>query len=73
MIRWIACVFGIVAATIHASAVISLQWLGWLICLVSISLWLFIALKDKDKARATMQFYFLIISIIAVYNWLKYI
>jgi len=71
MIRWIACIFGIAAATIHASAIISIQWLGWLICVGSISLWLYIAYKDEDKARVVQQLYFLIIAIIAVYNWFK--
>jgi len=73
MIRWIAMFFGITAATIHASAIISLQWLGWVICLISISLWLYIAIIDKDKARSIQQIYFLLIAIIAVYNWLKHV
>lgn len=73
MIRWIAMIFGITAATIHASAIISLQWLGWLICIGSISMWLYIAIIDKDKARAIQQLYFLIIAMVAVYNWFKYV
>jgi len=73
MIRWIACLLGMIAATIHASAIISLQWLGWIICLFSISTWLYIAIQDKDKARSLQQSYFLLLSLIAIYNWLKHV
>jgi hypothetical protein len=73
MIRWVAASFGITAATIHATAIINIQWLGWIVCLISISLWYYIAILDKDRARQTQQIYFLIIALIAVYNWLKYI
>lgn len=73
MIRWVAAGFGITAATIHATAIISIQWLGWIICLASISLWYYIAILDKDRARQTQQIYFLIIAVIAVYNWLKHV
>jgi predicted nucleic acid-binding Zn ribbon protein len=44
-----------------------------LICLASISLWYYIAILDKDTARQTQQIYFLIIALIAVYNWLKHV
>jgi len=31
-----------------------------------------ISLKDKDRARTTTQAFFLVLSSIAIYNWLQY-
>jgi len=73
MIRWVAAGFGITAATMHATAIISIQWIAWIICLASISLWYYIAILDKDRARQTQQIYFMFIALIAVYNWIKHV
>jgi len=69
--RWIAAVFFMTSGIIQASAIISLQWFSWVITLVAIVLTIRISLKDKDKARMTTQIFFLILSFIAIYNWIK--
>jgi hypothetical protein len=70
--RWTAAVFFMISGVIQASAIIVLQWFSWVITLVAIVLTIKISLKDKDRARTTTQVFFLVLSIIAIYNWLQY-
>jgi hypothetical protein len=70
--RWIAAVFFMTSGIIQASAIINLQWFSWIITLVAIILTIRISLKDKDRARTTTQVFFLILSVIAIYNWVQH-
>jgi nicotinamide riboside transporter PnuC len=70
--RWIAAVFFMVSGVIQASAIINLQWFSWIITLIAIILTIRISLKDKDKARTTTQIFFLVLSTIAIYNWVQH-
>ena len=70
--RWTAAVFFMVSGGIQASAIIALQWFSWIITMIALVLTIRISLKDKDRARTTTQAFFLVLSSIAIYNWLKY-
>ena len=70
--RWIAAVFFMISGIIQASAIIALQWFSWVVTLVAIALTIRISLKDKDRARTTTQVFFLVLSTIAIYNWLQH-
>jgi len=70
--RWTAAIFFMISGVIQASAIIVLQWFSWVITLVAIVLTIKISLKDKDRARTTTQVFFLVLSTIAIYNWLQY-
>jgi hypothetical protein len=70
--RWTAAIFFMVSGVIQASAIIALQWFSWIITMIAIVLTIKISLKDKDRARTTTQVFFLVLSTIAIYNWLQY-
>ena len=70
--RWTAAVFFMVSGAIQASAIIALQWFSWIITMIALVLTIKISLKDKYRARTTTQAFFLVLSSIAIYNWLQY-
>jgi hypothetical protein len=70
--RWTAAIFFMVSGAIQASAIIALQWFSWIITMIALVLTIRISLKDKDRARTTTQVFFLVLSTIAIYNWLQY-
>lgn len=70
--RWIAAILFMLSGVIQASAIIPLQWTSWILQFIAINLTIRISLKDKDRARTTTQVFFLLLSIIAIYNWVQH-
>ena len=71
-IRWTAASFSISGSVMQALAIIKLQWVAWILLMISVLLWSYIAYTDKDKARLTQQIVFLLLSILAIYNWFQH-
>lgn len=71
-LRWIAASFSISGSVMQAMAIIRLQWVAWILLMISVLLWSYIAYTDKDKARLTQQIVFLFLSALAIYNWFKH-
>lgn len=70
--RWIAAVFGILAALLIGSAVIEYQAWGWSLAFISSSCWLYAASVDLDKPRALMNCFYVIWCLIAIINWIRF-
>jgi hypothetical protein len=72
ILRWIAAVFGVLAALFTGSAIIEYQAWGWFFAIISSSCWFFAASVDSDKPRILMNMFYVVWSIIAVFNWIKF-
>jgi hypothetical protein len=72
ILRWTAAVFGVFAALFTGSAVIEYQAWGWTFAVISSSCWLYAASVDLDKPRALMNMFYVVWSIIAIFNWIKF-
>ena len=71
--RWIATLFFISSGVIQALAIIPLQWFSFLLNIIGLTFTIRISMKDKDNARLTNTVFFLFLSAIALWNWLKYV
>jgi len=69
-IRWIGFLIAMCSVWILSGANISTQWLGWAFGVFGCSIWVYIAIKDKDVPRTLMEIMYLVMSVRAVYNWL---
>ena len=67
--RWLGFILAIVAAFILSDANVTTQWIGWSIACVSCSIWIFMAIKDKDTPRGRMEFMYLLLGLRAIWNW----
>lgn len=72
ILRWSAAVFGVLSAIFTGSAVIQYQAWGWSFAIISSSCWLYAATIDLDKPRVLQNMFFVVWSMIAVYNWIKF-
>jgi len=70
--KWFAASINIGASLLQASAILSLQWFAWLLLIISVICWSYVAYKEKDFARLTQQTVFITIASIALYNWFKF-
>ena len=68
--RWIGFVLAIVAAFILSNADVETQWLGWTIASVSCTIWIYMAIKDKDTPRGLMELMYLLLGLRAIWNWI---
>ena len=72
-IKWLAASLNITASIIQATAIVTLQWIAWIFLILSVTIWGYVAYKEKDFARLTQQTVFIIIASVALYNWLKHV
>jgi hypothetical protein len=70
--RWTAAICGVFAALFTGSAVIEYQAWGWTFAVISSSCWFYAASVDLDKPRALMNMFYVVWSIIAIFNWVKF-
>jgi len=68
--RWIGFFIAMTSVWILSNANISTQWVGWVLSMISCSMWVYFGWKDRDWPRMLMEFMYLIMSMRAVYNWL---
>jgi hypothetical protein len=68
--RWIGFGLAMMSVFILSSANISTQWVGWLLSVVSCTMWVYFGYKDRDWARTLMELMYLVMSMRATYNWL---
>lgn len=68
--RWIGFILAIVAAFILSNADVETQWLGWTIASVSCTIWIYMAIKDKDTPRGLMELMYLLLGLRAIWNWI---
>ena len=69
-LRWIGFILAFIGVFILSDANITTQVYGWLISILSCSIWVYIGYKDKDIARTCMELMYLIVAIRATINWL---
>jgi len=68
--RWIGFILAIVAAFILSNADVETQWLGWTIASISCTIWIYMAIKDKDTPRGLMELMYLLLGLRAIWNWI---
>lgn len=71
-LRWIAAISGVLAALFTGSAVIQYQVYGWSFAFISSSCWFYAASVDSDKPRILMNCFYVIWSLIAIINWIRF-
>lgn len=72
ILRWTAAIFGVLAALLTGSAIIQYQVWGWCFAFISSSCWFYAATVDSDKPRILMNCFYVIWSLIAILNWIKF-
>jgi hypothetical protein len=70
--RWIATILFISSGVIQCFAIVSIQWISFLLNILGLTFTIRIALVDKDNARLTNTVFFMFLSVIALWNWLKH-
>ena len=70
--KWVAATISITCSIIQATAIISLQWIAWIFLMISVFMWSYVSYLEKDKARLTQQIVFILLSLVAVYNWFQH-
>lgn len=70
--RWTAAITGVLAALCTGSAVVSLQVWGWVFAFISSGCWFYAATADSDKPRSLMNCFYVIWSLIAIINWIRF-
>jgi hypothetical protein len=70
--KWIAASISITCSIIQASAIINLQWIAFIFLTISVLMWTYISYIEKDMARLAQQVVFILLSFVAIYNWIKY-
>ena len=70
--KWVAASISITCSVIQATAIISLQWIAWIFLMISVFMWSYVSYLEKDKARLTQQIVFILLSLVAVYNWFQH-
>ena len=68
--RWIGFAIAMFSVFTLSAANIETQWIGWALGVLGCSVWVYIAIKDKDIPRTLMELMYLVMSMRAVYNWL---
>ncbi|NBP55538.1 hypothetical protein EBU71_03170 [bacterium] len=71
--RWVAAISGLTACIILSEATIATQWIGWVVSLLSCSLWFYAASADKDTPRIFMNLLYIFLCIRAIFNWIMHI
>ena len=69
--RWIGFFLAVLGAYILGTGEISSQWIGWTICSLSCTIWIFMAITDRDLPRSLMEIMYLILGIRAIISWLN--
>ena len=46
--KWTAASFNITASLIQSTAILTIQWIAWILLIISVFLWAHVALKEKD-------------------------
>jgi hypothetical protein len=70
--KWIAASISISCSIIQATAIINIQWIAWILLMVSVLMWTYVSYIENDKARLSQQIVFILLSMVAVYNWFQY-
>jgi hypothetical protein len=70
--KWVAASISITCSIIQATAIISLQWIAWIFLTISVLMWTYVSYIEGDKARLTQQIVFILLSLIAIYNWFQH-
>lgn len=68
--RWLGFILAVIGALLLTDGNVDYQWVGWAISCVSCGIWVYIGLHDKDIPRALMEFFYLVLAIRGVINWL---
>jgi hypothetical protein len=70
--KWIAASISISCSIIQATAIVNIQWIAWILLMVSVLMWTYVSYIENDKARLSQQIVFILLSMVAVYNWFQY-
>jgi hypothetical protein len=70
--KWIAASISIFCSIIQATAIINIQWIAWVFLMTSVLMWTYVSYIEGDKARLTQQIVFIMLSMVAIYNWFQY-
>jgi hypothetical protein len=70
--KWIAASISISCSIIQATAIINIQWIAWILLMISVLMWTYVSYIENDKARLSQQIVFIMLSMVAIYNWFQY-
>jgi hypothetical protein len=70
--KWIAASISISCSIIQATAIINIQWIAWILLMISVLMWTYVSYIENDRARLSQQIVFIMLSIVAIYNWFQY-
>ena len=68
--RWIGFFIAMISVFILSAGNPETQYIGWLLSVISCTLWVYIGYRDRDIARSLMEMMYLALSVRAVINWL---
>lgn len=70
--KWVAASISISCSIIQATAIINIQWIAWILLMISVLMWTYVSYIENDKARLSQQIVFILLSMVAIYNWFQY-
>jgi hypothetical protein len=70
--KWVAASISISCSIIQATAIINIQWIAWILLMISVLMWTYVSYIENDKARLSQQIVFIMLSMVAIYNWFQY-